>query len=151
MYGVEYDKAKEITFKQLYGGIWEQYRHLPFFKKVIAYTDDLWDTFQYGGYITCPISGHEFHKNKLEDMNPQKLLNYILQNLETANNVNILWDVFKLLRGKNTKLVLYTYDAFLFDYDKNEKDTMKQILKVFENNKLQIKAKHGNSYDFRKD
>jgi hypothetical protein len=71
--------------------------------------------------------------------------------LETANNVNILWDIFKILRGKNTKLVLYTYDAFLFDYDKNEKDIMKQILKVFENNKLQIKAKHGDSYDFRKD
>jgi hypothetical protein len=53
------------------------------------------------------------------------------------------------LRGKNTKLVLYTYDAFLFDYDRDEKDTMKQILKVFENNKLQIKAKHGDSYDFK--
>jgi hypothetical protein len=26
---------------------------------------------------------------------------------------------------------------------------MKQILKVFENNKLQIKAKHGDSYDFK--
>ena len=149
MYGVEYDKAKEITFKQMYGGIWEQYRHLDFFKKVIAYTDNLWDTFQYSGYIECPISGHRFYRDKLEDMNPQKLLNYVLQNLETANNVNILWDIFKILRGKNTKLVLYTYDAFLFDYDKDEKDIMKQIIKTFEKNKLHIKAKHGDSYDFR--
>ena len=50
-------------------------------------------------------------------MNPQKLLNYVLQNLETANNVLILWDIFKILRGKNTKLVLYVYDSFLFDFD----------------------------------
>ena len=69
--------------------------------------------------------------------------------METANNVNILWDIFKILRGKNTKLVLYTYDAFLFDYDKDEKDIMKQIIKTFEKNKLHIKAKHGDSYDFR--
>ena len=31
-----------------------------------------------------------------------------------------------------SELVLYTYDAFLFDYDKDEKDIMKQIIKTFE-------------------
>ncbi len=41
MYGVDYAKAKEITFKQIYGGVWKEYQELPFFKKVIAYTDDL--------------------------------------------------------------------------------------------------------------
>jgi hypothetical protein len=30
-------------------------------------------------------------------------------------NVRILWEIFKILRGANTKLVLYTYDSFLFD------------------------------------
>jgi hypothetical protein len=32
-------------------------KDLEFFRKVIAYTDSLWDEFQYGGYIKCPISG----------------------------------------------------------------------------------------------
>jgi hypothetical protein len=61
MYGVDYAQAKEITFKQIYGGIWKEYRELPFFQKVTAYTDDLWDTFNYGGYIKCPISDHKFY------------------------------------------------------------------------------------------
>jgi hypothetical protein len=146
MYGVDYAKAKEITFKQIYGGIWKEYQHLEFFKKVIAYTDDLWDTFQYGGYIKCPVSGHEFIRKELENMNPSKLLNYVLQNLETANNVNILYDIFKILRGKNTKLVLYVYDSFLFDYDKSEPDVMLKILGIFNKYKLQVKTKKGTNY-----
>jgi hypothetical protein len=149
MYNVDYAKAKEITFKQLYGGIWKEYRELDFFKKVQAYVDDLWDTFNYGGYIECPISKHKFLKSELEDMNPQKLLNYVLQNLETANNVLILWDIFKILRGKNTKLVLYVYDSFLFDVDKTEKDTIKQIMDVFKKHKLNIKTKKGTNYNLK--
>jgi hypothetical protein len=81
-------------------------------------------------------------------MNPQKLLNYVLQNLETANNVCILYEIFKILRGKNTKLVLYVYDSFLFDFDKNEKDVMLQIAEIFERKNLQFKIKKGINYNF---
>jgi hypothetical protein len=146
MYGVDYAKAKEITFKQLYGGIWKEYETLEFFRQVKAYTDDLWKLFNTDGYIKCPISDHKFMKNDLENMNPQKLLNYVLQNLETANNVNILYDIFKILRGKNTKLVLYVYDSFLFDYDKSEPDVMLKVLGTFNKYKLQVKTKKGTNY-----
>jgi hypothetical protein len=149
MYGVDYAQAKEITFKQLYGGIWKEYRDLPFFQKVQAYVDDLWDTFNYEGYIKCPISDHKFIKSEMDDMNPQKLLNYVLQNLETANNVLILYEIFKILKGKNTKLALYVYDSFLFDVDKNEKDVLKEIAKVFETKNLQIKLKKGTNYNLK--
>ena len=147
MYGVDYKKAKELTFKQLYGGVFKQYEHLEFFKKVKKYTDKLWDEFNNQGYIECPISKHRFEKDKLENMNPQKLLNYLLQNLETSNNVIILWEILKLLQGKNTKLVLYVYDSFLLDVDKTEKDTVKQILNIFKNHRLNIKFKKGNTYN----
>ena len=147
MYNVDYTKAKEITFKQIYGGVWREYQNLEFFKKVIAYTDTLWDSFNYGGYVKCPISDHRFIKSEMEDMNPQKLLNYVLQNLETANNVLILYEIFKVLRGKNTKLVLYVYDSFLFDFDKEEKDVMKQIAEIFERKNLQFKIKTGTNYN----
>jgi hypothetical protein len=147
MYGVDYAKAKEITFKQLYGGIWKEYETLDFFRQVKAYTDDLWKTFNTNGYIKCPISDHKFVKNDLENMNPQKLLNYVLQNLETANNVLILWDIFKILRGKNTKLVLYVYDSFLFDVDENEPEVILKILGIFNKYKLQTKIKKGKNYN----
>jgi hypothetical protein len=94
-----------------------------------------------------PISSYCFEKSKLEDMNPQKLLNYVLQNLETANNILIMWDIFKILRGKNTKLVLYVYVSFLFDYDENEPEVILKILGVFNKYKLQVKTKKGTNYN----
>lgn len=148
MYKVDYQKAKELTFKQLYGGVFEQYKDLPFFKATSEYIRKNWETFNNTGKLVCPISNHVYYKDKLENMNPQKLFNYVLQNLETATNVNILWDIFKILKNKQTKLVLYTYDAFLFDFDDSEPEVLESIKQVFNKYKLRIKIKHGDTYDF---
>ena len=147
MYKVDYAKSKELTFKQLYGGIFKQYEDLPFFKSVKEYTDDIWSKFQNDGYIECPISNYRFERDKLEDMTPQKLLNYLLQNLETSQNVLILWDILKILRGKKTKLILYVYDSFLFDVDKEEKLILEEIFNVFEKYNLTVKFKKGQNYN----
>ena len=149
MYGVDYKKAKELTFKQLYGGVFDQYKHLEFFQKVQVYTDNLWKEFEEKGWIECPISKHRFEKEKLDEMKPQKLLNYLLQNLETAMNVHILWEIIRLLRNKKTKIVLYTYDSFLFDVDKEEEDVLGEIKELFNKYKLQIKTCHGSNYNFK--
>tara|TARA_B110000285_G_scaffold230295_1_gene296639 strand:- start:2143 stop:3402 length:1260 start_codon:yes stop_codon:yes gene_type:complete len=149
MYKVDYKKAKELTFKQMYGGVFKQYKDLEFFKKVQVYTDEMWARYQDVGYIECPISKYIYRKDELEDMKPQKLLNYLLQNLETATNVCILWDMFRILRGANTKLVLYTYDSFTLDVDKNEKEIIEKITQLFKKYKLQTKFSYGETYDFR--
>ena len=149
MYGVDYKKAKELTFKQLYGGVFDQYKDLPFFKATSSYIRTNWEKFEETGLLECPISNYVFEKDKLENMNPQKLFNYLLQNMETSVNIEILFRIFKLLKGKNTKLVLYTYDSFLFDMDESEsKELMPRINEVFDKLKLQTKVKHGHNYDF---
>ena len=149
MYGVEYKKAKELTFKQLYGGVFDQYKDLEFFKKVQIYIDNLWKEFNEKGWIECPISNHRFEKHKLDNMKPQKLLNYLLQSLETSMNVYILWDIIKLLKNKKTKIVLYTYDSFLFDLDKEEEDILDEVKELFNKYKLQIKTCNGINYNFK--
>ena len=148
MYGVDYNKAKELTFKQLYGGVFDQYKDLPFFKATSKYIRTTWETFQTEGVITCPISNYEYKRDVLENMNPQKLFNYILQNMETSLNIEILFRIFKLLKGRSTKLVLYTYDSFLFDVDKGEEFLLDDIKEVFYKLKLQLKEKNGINYDF---
>ena len=149
MYGVDYQKSKELTFKQLYGGVFEQFKDLEFFQRVQIYVDDLWQRFNEEGYIECPVSKHVYRKDKLDDMKPQKLLNYVLQNLETAMNVRILWDIFKSLRNRKTELVLYTYDSFLFDFKEGEEDLIDEIKQIIKKYKLQIKESYGSDYDFR--
>ena len=148
MYKTDYKTAKELTFKQLYGGVFDNYKDLPFFKLTSEYIRTTWETFQTTGSITCPISNHVFELDKLENMNPQKLFNYILQNLETSLNIEILYRILKILKDKNTKLVLYTYDSFLFDLDNNEQEVLNEIKKVFDKLKLHTKIKNGYNYDF---
>ena len=149
MYGVSRDKAKELTFKQLYGGIFKEYRDIDFFKRVNNFINQKWLEFNTQGFAKCDISHYQFEKDLLDNMNPQKLFNYILQNYETSQNILILWDILSILRGKKSKLVLYTYDSFLIDLSKDEQGLLKDIQKIFENYKLNTKVKYGDDYDFR--
>ena len=137
--GVSQQEAKELTFKQLYGGVWSEYQSKPFFEKVLAYTDDMWDTYQYGKSFKT--------QNKIfipdESITKTKLFNYVVQSNETSTNVELLGLVFNLLKDKKTKLVLYTYDAFLFDYSEEDKGLIQQIVDVLE---YPVTIKQGQSY-----
>ena len=148
LYGVDYKKSKELTFKQLYGGVFENYKKLEFFQKIEKYVGETWEKFQNNGFVECKISGYKFKKENLDNMNPQKLFNYILQNLETSTNVLILWDIISILRGHKTKLVLYTYDSFLLDVDEDEVEVLGKIREIFKKYKLNIKEIEGYDYSF---
>jgi hypothetical protein len=150
LYKVDYAKAKELTFKQLYGGVFESYKDLDFFKKIQSYTDKKWQQFENTGFIEVPISNYRIEKNNVGEMNPQKLFNYLLQGYETAQNILVLWDMMRILMGKNTKLVLYTYDSFLLDVDETETDVLEEIKNIFKKYKLNTKNKTGYDYDFGK-
>ena len=148
LYGVDYKKSKELTFKQLYGGVFDNYKGLEFFQKIEKYVLSLWSKFESDGFVECEVSGYRYEKEKLQNMNPQKLFNYILQNLETSMNVRILWDMFCILRNCKTKLVLYTYDSFLFDLDDSEENMLEEIRNVFKKYQLNIKEIEGYDYNF---
>ena len=148
LYKVDYKKAKELTFKQLYGGVFKNYKHLEFFKRIEKFVLETWNEFNEKGYITCPISNFVYTKENLGEMNPQKLFNYMLQNMETSQNVLVLWDIFCILRGYKTKLVLYTYDSFLFDWDESETGLLEKIRDIFKKYKLNIKEETGYDYNF---
>ena len=70
--------------------------------------------------------------------------------METSQNVLVLWDMFGILKNAKTKLVLYTYDSFLFDFDENEAEVLKQIRNIFEKYKLNTKESEGYDYNFGK-
>jgi len=80
-------------------------------------------------------------------MNPQKLFNYIIQNYETVSNVGLLQKILYLLEDKKSKIVLYTYDAILLDLAKEDKDILRKIVRVFEEENLKITINVGKRYD----
>lgn len=149
LYKVDYKLAKEITFKQLYGGIFDEYKELEYFKKTQKLIYKLWNDFNSKGYIETPISGYTFNQNEINNPNPNKVFNYFLQELETSNNVNIIYDILKTLRNKKSELVLYVFDSFLIDWDKNEVETLEQIKDIFKKYNLQYKIKYSTTYDFK--
>ena len=139
----EYSEAKQINFHAIYGKIPEKYAFLPIFTKIDDYIKGLWKQHQNDGEVLAPISGKPF-TNKLKDMNPQKLMNYLMQSLETSRNILILKDVLRYLKDKKTKMVLYTYDALLFDFYKEDgKETLEDLQEILESDgKYPIKFKY---------
>ena len=137
--GVDRQAAKELTFKQLYGGIWSEYQNKPFFKDVNTFIDGMWDTYQYGGSFKCD---NKIFINDAE-MTRSKLFNYIVQSKETSTNIQLLELVFNLLKDKKTKLVLYTYDAFLFDYSKEDDGLIQEIINILD---YPVSVKQGKTY-----
>ena len=142
----EYSKAKQINFQAIYGKIPEEHASLDVFVKINKFIQDLWKEFEKKGEIKAPISEKPF-TTKLKDMHPQKLMNYVMQSLETSRNILILKEVLKYLRDKKSKIVLYTYDAILFDFCKEDgKETLKDIKNILEEGKkYPIKFKYSNN------
>ena len=62
-------------------------------------------------------------------MNPNKLFNYMVQLLETENNIKILNNLIPKIKNHNSKLILYNYDSFLFDFD-YKNDGLEYLKKV---------------------
>lgn len=131
----QYLEAKQINFQAIYGKIPEQHRNLEIFQKIQKYIDDMWTTFEKDGVVYNPISNKPFTK-ELKDMHPAKLMNYMMQSLETSRNILILRDVLRYLKDKKTKIVLYTYDAILFDFYKEDgKETLEEVQRIMESGK----------------
>ena len=139
----EYNQAKQINFHAIYGKIPEKYAFLDVFEKIDGFIKGLWTEYETNGRVLAPISNKPFTK-ALKDMNPQKLMNYIMQSLETSRNILILKEALRYLKDKKTKLVLYTYDALLFDFHKEDgKETLEKLQEILEEGgKYPIKVKY---------
>ena len=114
----EYNQAKQINFHAIYGKIPEDHKDLEIFKEIQEYIDAMWNMFNDNGVVWNPQSSKPFTK-KLKDMHPSKLMNYMMQSLETSRNILILKEVLRYLKNKKSKIVLYTYDSVTFDFSKD--------------------------------
>lgn len=144
----QYKESKTITFRQLYGNIEEKYAHIEFFAKLKLYTEDLWNSYIRQRGIMMPTGRIIKYSN---EMNRLKLFNYIVQNQETLVNVNKIERINQYLSENKlaTKLVLITYDAFLFDYSiQDGKETLLDIKQILEQGNLLVKHKYSKTYAF---
>lgn len=141
----EYNQSKEITFRILYGGVPKEFLEIKFFAEVDIFIKKLWYEFKEKNLIPTYLFNRPMYRNNLSDMNPQKLFNYYIQSLETESNISILAEIYKVMQNYRSKLVLYTYDSFLFDFDLSDGQIF--IKDVIDSIKFPMKVKHGYNYN----
>jgi len=148
LYGLPYEEAKALSFKYLYGGITDEVSNNPFFSKVNDYIKLLWNDFKTNDFVESYIYSRKIYRKNLQDMNPNKLFNYMIQLMETENNIKILNILQPKLQEYNSKLVLYNYDAFLFDFDtKDGLEFLKMVKETIESGgKYPVKTSRGVNY-----
>ena len=141
----EYQESKKITFRQLYNGVEDQYKEIPFFKEVAEFVGEMYKEYQETGQIYLP-NGRNFRQS---GFNAQKLFNYYIQCLETVNNVEKLTKLKELFKDKKSKVVLVVYDSILIDYSTDDpKGFLSNIKSILEEDGYRVKAQKGLNYNF---
>ena len=153
-YGCDYDEAKSLSFKYLYGFIPDDIKKInPFFEKVSDFIDKLWKDYKSTKTLTSNIYSRRIMGYNLHEMNKNKLFNYMIQTLETENNISILNKLIPSFVSQKSKLVLYNYDSFLVDFSNEDGvDFLRNIKETIEQNgKYPVKVSRGLNYDNMKD
>ena len=140
----QYKESKTLTFKQIYGGIDKANLHHPFFSKTQQFIDIIWEEFNKKGEVKC--GSYTIKKKDHPKIHSQKLFNYYIQATETETNIRKIKIIQDYLKTKQTKLVLYIYDAFIFDVSKQDgKQTLVDLENIL-SDKFPIKLKIGTHY-----
>lgn len=123
---MEYEKSSELLDK-----IFE-------FKKSLLYKFDEYN------YIESPITNKiYFHKTYTSD----NVFSIFFRIIETELNVSVLLKLQEYLKEKKTKLILYQYDSFLFDWNEDDgKEVLRDIKKILTYKPYNLSITYGTSF-----
>jgi DNA polymerase I-like protein with 3'-5' exonuclease and polymerase domains len=146
----EIKASKNLTFQCMYGNIPSELLEVPYYKKMSDYIAHRWKFFNENGYVETPIYKRRITTNHINEPNPNKLFNYILQASETEFGMQSLVRVNEYLEcnKKQTKAILYTYDSVLFDCHKGDKkETLVELKRLMSNSQFPVKCYIGRNYN----
>jgi len=153
-YGVDYNESKGLSFQYLYGHIPDEVLDTnPFFKRVQMYINDVWNSYKSQNFILSDIYNKRLYRKNLSDMNKNKVFNYLIQLMETESNMSMLTELIPKLKGYKSKLVLYSYDSFLFDFHMEDGlEFIRMVKGIIEmDGKYPVKVAKGCNYHEMKD
>ena len=147
-YECSYKESKQKSFQLLYGGIDKKTREkVPFFDLTYKYINDKWNEINRYNSVSTDIYKRKLLFKNYTDLNRNKLFNYLIQALETEANIKKILLVQDYLLKRKTKLVLYGYDSFLFDFSQQDGvETLKDIKLLLEEERHFTKSKMGLNY-----
>ena len=85
-------------------------------------------------------------------MNPNKLVNYLIQLSETEYNMKMFSRLIPFVEKHKSRLILYNYDSVLIDFCMEDGlDFLTKVKEIMENDKFPTKIKYGTNYHDMKD
>lgn len=135
-----YAASKQKTFEIIYGLSDETYG-IPLFERIVNMRGLFKDVV---GPMILP-SGVEIH---IKENTVNKKFNYHIQSLEIVKTLPKLRAVLELLKNTSNHLVLYTYDSILLDMQSFDKEIIRNITHILEENKkFPVRMSVGNNYN----
>jgi hypothetical protein len=138
----QYEKSKQRTFALMYG-MQDDDGNVEFFRKVKNYTNDLWEVYEDLGFVV----GSYNKRVMVDNPTPNKVFNYTVQWMETAEAMTRISAVCDFLKDSLTKPILYTYDALLLDLHRSETALLPRIRYLMEGDTYPTRMYKGKTYD----
>lgn len=111
----QYDEGKKLTFGYLYGTDTSN-TTIDFFNQVYALIDKIYDGSVQKGAFQNKL-GRVIQLENIEAPTKAKVFNYIIQSYETQVAANLMNRLIPLYENHTSKIILYTYDSILIDWD----------------------------------
>ena len=145
---IDIKNSKQLTFRQFFGGVEEKYAHIKYLANLKNYINEQWAFFKSNGFVYTPFFKRKITDKHILEPDPPKVFNYILQAAEGEIAISRLMEVQKYLEPKKTRAVMYTYDAVLYDFHKDDGiQTLNKIREIMSFNGIfPMKTYIGNSY-----
>ena len=105
-----------------------------------------WDDYKNCILLVQADGYKKIKKENHKEMTKAKLFNYLIQSKETDQNMYTLSVIHTALKKFKTKIVLYNYDAFVFDFCDVEYDGLFKTLEHIVSDEYPISIKKGNHY-----
>jgi len=139
----DYLNSKKLSFLMLYKDSDELIKSydFEFFNKVNTLKSSILKEYEENGYLESKISGRKLVLDTNYDKS--KLFNYFIQMMETEFSMLFIYDISKILKDKLSKIILYTYDSILIDFNPLDGEN---TLRAIENNLLKTKISKGTNY-----
>ena len=141
--------SKTLTFRQFYGGIEDKYLHIKYLSNIKQFTNEQWTLFNSQGYVETPFFKRRITSKHISEPDPPKVFNYLLQATEGELAIPKVREVMDYLKDKQTKAILYTYDAVLYDFYKPDgMNLLRELRNIMSyDGRFPMKAYMGETYD----
>jgi hypothetical protein len=137
-----YEQSKTRTFALMYGQT-DDDGGVEFFRKLKDYSSELWRQYCDRSYV---VSGTG-RRIAVPTPTKNKVFNYWMQLTETETAIARIHDACTLLVPRQSKVVLYTYDAILLDVHNDELEYMSTIARLLSIGGYPVRQYRGSNYN----